>query len=173
MFPSTDQASTIPWLMPLPRPNRRLSALAHVVAERARPLIAASGGSSLIGITAEAGEILRITWWNDRMTVYAELSSNPAAYCDAISAEGALQRSGAALLAYLAGRWPSEAVPPALGVVTDGVGVAFSPCHPSPCEAGWLQRHGSGAARPVAILPFAPGGTGALLAADPHDGLTH
>lgn len=172
MFLSLD-SRPLPWILPLPRPNRRLSALAARVADCAHPLIVATGTSTLMGVTAEPDGALRITWWNEQMAVYAELTAKKQAWCAAASAEGALQRSGAALLDYLAGRWPPEARPPSLGIVTDGVGIAFSPCHPSPCVAGWLQRHGAGEARPLAILPFAVSGAGMLLAADPFTGTVH
>ena len=74
-----------------------------------------------------------------------------------VSQNLALQRAGAALLGYFAGRWPDGASPPCLGVVTDGIGVAFSPNYPAPCTTGWLELHGSGRAAAVTILPFADG----------------
>lgn len=147
----------VEWLQrPLPRPNRRLTALATRLARCAGALMQVGNQTALIGVTAERG-ILRLTCWNHRMDVWAELSAGPPAFAPASSLEGAVQRAGAALLDYFAGRWPDGARPPCLGVVTDGIGVAFSPNHPAPCVPGWLELHGSGRVAAVTILPFADG----------------
>lgn len=138
---------------PLPRPNKRLTALALRLARCAAHAIEIGGRTALIGVTVDRG-ILRLTWWNDRMLVWGDLAAPPSAFCPANSIEGALQRAGAAMLDYFAGRWPDGASPMSLGVVTDGVGVAFSPNYPAPCVPGWLELHGRGAARALTILPF-------------------
>lgn len=139
---------------PLPRPNRRLTALAVQLARCAGRVMEVGGQTVLIGVTRER-ETLRLTWWNHRLEVWAEVTAGAPAFAPTTSLEGALQRAGAAMLDYFAGRWPDGASPAALGVVTDGIGVGFSPNYPAPCTPGWLELHGSGAASAVTILPFA------------------
>lgn len=68
----------------------------------------------------------------------------------------ALERSGRRLIADLLPRWPANTRPPAIGIVTDGHGVAFSPDHPSPIGTGWLGWHLGGACATTTLLPFAP-----------------
>jgi len=143
---------------PLPRPNQRLSRYAAHVAACARPLIGLAGPDATIGVTSEMSrcgdDLLRLTWWDGAMTQIAEVVALSSAFRPEDTSIGALQRAGDALLGYLAGRWPAEASPPALGVVTDGYGVAFSPRFPSPRAPGWLAMHGGGLARPLTIVPF-------------------
>lgn len=141
---------------PLPRPNRRLTALAVRLARCAGRVMEVGDQTALIGVTAER-DTVRLTWWNHRMEVWAEITAGAPAFSPATSVEGALQRAGNALLDYFAGRWPDGASPPALGVVTDGIGVAFSPNYPAPCTPGWLDLHGSGRAYTITLLPFGDG----------------
>lgn len=145
------------------RPTKRLQDLAYSFCEAARPVIAAAGGRVLLSVTAEADGQLRLLWWDDRLNVFADVAARSDAFCPADSAEGALQRAGAALLRSLATRWPTEAQPAAIGVVTDGVGVVVSPNDPSPSSPGWLQRHSLGNRPPVPIIPLDPLGPGGWL----------
>lgn len=64
------------------------------------------------------------------------------------------EAAGDRLVAQLVYRWPTYAVPPAIGVVTDGVGVAFSSDHPSPLRPDWLSLHQAGLCAPVNLLAF-------------------
>lgn len=153
--------SGLGWAM-MPRPNRRLTALAETVACKALPLLPAGAGL-ILGIETDDTGLLRLMWWRARdLKRVAEIGAVPEAFCADDSEEGALQEAGADLLAYLAGRWPN---PPAhFGVITDGTGVAFAPTHPAPSAAGWLLRHADGSDALVAILPLDPLGPCALLA---------
>jgi len=155
------------WQRPLPRPNRRLSTHAARVAACAERLIQRWGGQTYITITAEVDGPLRLGWWNSHMEPIAELNATIDDFCLPETGEGALQRAGAELLAYLVGRWPPGASPPALGILTDGVGVAFSPRYPSPRTTGWAVLHCGGGAQPLSILPFATATRGPQAGAQP------
>ncbi|MEP9359754.1 hypothetical protein [Sphingomonas sp. KR3-1] len=146
----------------LPRPNRHLTALAQDVARLARPLLPA-GSNLILGLEATADGQIHLLWWRQRdFKRIAAISATPDAFCAEDSDEGALQEAAAALLDYLAGRWPSP--PEALGVVTDGTGVAFAPDHPAPSAEGWLMRHASGEGSLAMILDLDPMGPCGLLA---------
>lgn len=145
----------------LPRPNRRLTALAQDVARLAVPLLPASG-ELILGLEATADGRIHLIWWRLRdFRRVATISAAPDAFCPQDSDEGALQDAAAALLDYLAGRWP--ALPEALGVVTDGVGVGFAPDHPAPSAEGWLLRHASGESTLAMIVDLDPAGPCGLL----------
>jgi hypothetical protein len=146
----------------MPRPNRRLTALARGVAQCALPLLPTDAGLFL-GIETGAAGMLRLIWWRrGDFRQVAEISASPEAFCPEDTHEGALQEAAAELLDYLAARW---AAPPAgYGVITDGTGVAFAPGDPAPSSAGWLLRQASGAASLLAIVPLDPAGPCALLA---------
>ncbi|MBO9713525.1 hypothetical protein [Sphingomonas sp.] len=148
--------------LPAPRPNRRLTALAKAVAERSRPLLPARAGL-ILGIEAGPGDQIELIWWRRDFREAARISAFPEGFCDAETDEGALQRAGSELLAYLGWRWPAP--PSRLGVVTDGTGVVFAPDHPAPSAANWLLRHAGGSGRLYAILPLNPVGTCAVLQA--------
>jgi len=154
------------WAM-LPRPNRRLTTLAAEAARCARALLPEDSGLFL-GLETDARGVLRLLWWRrGDFKLVAQIAAAPEAFCPTDSDEGALQVAAAALLAYLAGRWPT---PPAdYGVITDGIGVAFAPNHPAPSAEGWLLRQATGVSHLLAILPLDPNGPCALLSATrPH-----
>jgi hypothetical protein len=145
----------------LPRPNRRLTALAQDVARLAKPLLP-EGSDLILGLEATADGQIHLIWWRQRdFKRVAIISAAPEAFCPEGSDEGALQEAAAALLDYLAGRWPSP--PEALGVVTDGLGVAFAPDHPAPSAEGWLLRHAAGESTLAMILDLDPAGSCGLL----------
>ncbi len=66
---------------------------------------------------------------------------------------------------HLARRWPANAVPPRIGVVTDGSGVAVSSGHPAAATAAWLSDHAARRAPADALLPFRDRGPWALAEA--------
>lgn len=149
----------------MPRPNRKLTALAHTVADLARPLLPPDQGLFL-GIEINGEGVLRLLWWRcDDFRLVAEIAAAPEGFCAPDSEEGALQDAGFELLDYLAGRWPMP--PSGLGVITDGVGVAFAPDRPAPSAEGWLFRQAGNDNSLLAIVPLAPAGPCALLAGTP------
>lgn len=155
----------------LPRPNRRLTALAQDVARLAQPLLPA-GNDLILGLEATSDGEIHLIWWRQRdFKRVAAISAAPDAFCPEDSDEGALQDAAAALLDYLAGRWPSP--PVALGVITDGTGVAFAPDHPSPSAEGWLLRHAIGESTLAMILDLDPAGSCGLLSGSQSAGSFH
>ncbi len=145
----------------LPRPNRRLTALAQDVARLAQPLLPV-GSDLFLGLEATADGQIHLVWWRSQdFKRVATISAAPDAFCPEDSDEGALQDAAAALLDYLAGRWPTP--PAALGVITDGAGVAFAPDHPSPSADSWLLRHATGESTLAMILDLDPAGPCGLL----------
>ncbi|HVJ02216.1 MAG TPA: hypothetical protein VM662_08540 [Sphingomonas sp.] len=158
------------WTM-LPRPNRRLTALAAEAARCARALLPDDAGLFL-GLETDAEGTVRLLWWRrGDFKLIAQITASPEGFCPEDSDEGALQEAAAALLDYLAGRWPT---PPAdYGVITDGVGVAFAPNHPAPSAEGWLLRQASSASALLAILPLDPNGPCALLSGTGRQPILH
>jgi hypothetical protein len=155
----------------LPRPNRRLTALAQEAARLAGPLLPA-GGDLFLGLEATADGQIHLIWWRRQdFKRVATISAAPDAFCPEDSDEGALQDAAAALLDYLAGRWPTP--PGALGVITDGVGVAFSPDHPAPSAAGWLLRQATGESTLAMIVDLDPAGPCGLLTGSQAAGSFH
>lgn len=155
----------------LPRPNRHLTTLAQDVARLAQPLLPA-GSDLILGLEATADGQIHLLWWRQRdFKRVAIISATPDAFCPEDTDEGALQEAAAALLDYLAGRWPSP--PEGLGVVTDGTGVAFAPDHPAPSAAGWLLRHATGESTLAMILDLDPAGPCALLLGAKMGGMFH
>jgi hypothetical protein len=149
------------WTM-MPRPNRRLTALAREVARRALPLLP-EGAGLFMGLEIDAAGTLRLIWWRSAdFGVVARINAAPDAFCPEDTEEGALQEAAAELLEYLAGRWPTP--PAGYGVITDGTGIAFAPDHPAPSASGWLLRQATGNAPMLAIVPLDPSGPCALLA---------
>lgn len=162
MYNDTNMAVATTGWAAMPRPNRRLTALAQTVARLARPLLPADSGL-LMGLELDSAAELRVIWWRgEDFSVVAQIHAGPEGFCPDDTEEGALQEAGTALLEYLGGRWPNP--PAALGVITDGTGVAFTPDHPQPSAPGWLLRHAGGAAPLLAIVPLDPAGPCALLA---------
>lgn len=156
------------WAM-MPRPNRRLTALAREVARCAQTLLP-EGAGLFMGLETDAAGTLHLIWWRrDDFALVAEISASPEAFCPADTDEGALQEAALGLLDYLAGRWPAP--PAGYGVITDGTGVAFAPDHPAPSASGWLLRQATGNAPLLAIVALDPSGPCALLAPRPHRSL--
>ena len=156
------------WAM-MPRPNRRLTALAREVARRALPLLP-EGAGLFMGLEIDAAGALCLIWWRAAdFSVVARINATPEAFCPEDTEEGALQEAAVELLEYLAGRWPAP--PSGYGVITDGVGVAFAPDHPAPSASGWLLRQATAEAPLLAIVALDPMGPCALLAQRPQRSL--
>lgn len=162
MHSDTDTTISTQGWTPMPRPNRHLTAMAEAVARLAQPLLAEQPGL-LMGIELDANDSLRLIWWRgDDFSELAQINAQPEGFCPADTEEGALQEAAFELLEYLGHRWPTP--PEALGVITDGIGIAFSPDHPQASAPGWLMRHAGGATPLLAIVPLNPCGSCALLA---------
>lgn len=179
MMPAqTDHDRPIPPFVPPIPPNRRLTRLAEHVALAARPLLSCDR-TMFLGIVRE-GAALRLFWWRQDLTPRGQWLATPGA--KDMARDGAnragnpsmgIENAAHALLDWLSGRWPVGAEPAALGIITDGSGVAFSPDHPSPLEPGWLLRHACGADRLREIVPLSPHGPCALFVARQWSGALH
>ncbi|MET3713156.1 hypothetical protein ABIC65_003875 [Sphingomonas trueperi] len=155
----------------LPRSNYKLTELAEEMVRCAQPLLPA-GGRLFLGLQQETDGSLRMIWWRgDDFRLVAEIDATPEGFCPEDSDEGALQDAAAACITYLSGRWPTP--PRRLGVITDGIGVAFSPARPAVAEPGWLMDHAGGKAALTAILPLDGEGPCALLCAPPETASFH
>lgn len=162
MYNDTDMANIPQGWTAMPRPNRRLTALAEMVARLARPLLE-DGSGLLMGLELDSSDSLRLIWWRGGdFSEVARINACPEGFCPEDTEEGALQEAAFELLEYLGGRWPNP--PQALGVITDGTGIAFTPDHPQPSAPGWLFRQVGGAAPLLTIVPLDPQGPCALLA---------
>ncbi|CAN5540892.1 hypothetical protein BH10PSE14_BH10PSE14_13640 [soil metagenome] len=150
------------------RPRREvpLAEAAARVALCARPLLAASRGE-LLTLTAPTRPVGTLTtmYWNGQSPLLP-LPPVIALLDDSLQHALALfEDAGRLLLAELVRRWPANALPPAIGVVTDGTGVGFSSDHPSPMWPDWLALHLTGACAATSLLPFSPIGAWARLTA--------
>ena len=148
--------------MALPGETAALVDVARAIAAHAGPVLSSNGSTLLtLSATTPAGADpgrIDLACWDGRTTVSAPWTPLPIGGGlddPALAALAALERSGRLLLAGLLPRWPANARPPSIGVVTDGHGVAFSPDHPSPGSAGWLGWHLGGACAVTTLLPFA------------------
>lgn len=169
MYGEVETNEGVPGWTMMPRPNRRLTALAREVARCALALLP-EGAGLFMGLESDAAGVLRLIWWRrDDFGLVAEISASPEAFCPIGTDEGALQEAALELLDYLAGRWPAP--PAGYGVITDGTGVAFAPDHPAPSASGWLLRQATGSAPLLAIVALDPLGPCALLAPRPHRSL--
>lgn len=149
-----------------PQPEEILLAdLARPVAAEGRRLLHASS-AVLLSVTLLRGRTVPITvGWSgaiDPLSLRGMLDLGDAAVRQALAA---FEHAGARLIAELARRWPANAVPPAIGVVTDGGGVVFSPDLPSPLMPDWLALQQGGGAAAATLLPFSEIGAWALLTA--------
>jgi hypothetical protein len=149
------------WAM-MPRPNRRLTALAREAARCALRLLP-EGAGLFMGLETDAAGTIRLLWWrSDDFRLVAEINAAPEGFCASDTDEGSLQEAAVELLEYLAGRWPTP--PAGYGVITDGTGIAFAPDYPAPSASGWLLRQATGSAPMLAIVPLDASGPCALLA---------
>ncbi|RZT53412.1 hypothetical protein EV283_2667 [Sphingomonas sp. BK036] len=157
------------WPVELPGETATLVDMARAIAAHAGPVLSPSGSTLLtLSATTPAGVDpgrIDLACWDGRTPVSAPWCSLAIGGGNCDPALAALEQSGKVLLAGLLPRWPANARPPSIGIVTDGHGVAFSPDHPSPGSAGWLGWQLGGACAVTTLLPFAPTSRWARLTA--------
>ena len=127
--------------------------IAEGFAANAGPLLMASQ-SMLLTLTMTIdpnGPTSTVHYWNSHGHLLPLVSTVDNALRHSLIA---FEQSGRTLLGDLLQRWPVNARPPALGIVTDGSGVAFSSDHPSPMHADWLAMHMGGRRTTINLLPF-------------------
>ncbi len=105
----------------------------------------------------------RLVLWADDFSIGDDIKQRASDSQMLREARIALQDHGRALYRELARRWPANAVPPAIGVVTDGTGMAISSSHPSALSHAWLTEHLANIAPVCVLLPFRAQGPWALL----------
>jgi len=152
----------------------RLAAFARQVAAHAVPLLAASN-ARLLSLTIESRQrAIPVTMcWNGAAQPVCFRS---ALLCDEVTvrrARAGFEQAGKRLLMELVCRWPTNAVPPAIGIVTDGGGVVFSSDHPSPLCPDWLALHQAGRCAPTTLRAFADAGAWLRLTAPVGDHRIH
>ncbi len=157
----------------LPGAPTALVRIAERLALHARPVLAANSAILLSATLTGTDDRSRLTTsaWDGscRVVDLAPISSgDPLSWSLA-----ALEDAAVVLLAEIARRWPVNALPPALGIFTDGGGVAFSSDNPSPLSPGWLARHQSGLCPTTCLLPFAANSVWANLVAPPASEVLH
>lgn len=155
----------------LPGMDLSLARIATQVARHARPLLLANY-ATLLTITIDTRDEQAPLWigfWDLRGTL-APLPMRPG---KAKKAFAALEAAASILLADLIQRWPANAVPPAVGIFTDGGGVAFSSDYPSPLSSNWLAHHQAGLCPTTTLVPFHPNGAWSRLIAPTLEPLIH
>ncbi len=142
-----------------------LTKLAIPIATHAQDLLRVSP-AIFLSLTMVRGQISPVTMcWIGPPEPVAAQSVLDVAQPDIVASLAGFQNAGRRLIAELARRWPRYAVPPAIGVVTDGSGVVFSSEHPSPLIPGWLALHQLGFCVPTVILEFSSHGAWEKLTA--------
>lgn len=145
-----------------------MAGIAQRFVENAGPLLIASR-SLLITLTMKVDPTrpnnVRAYYWNGKGHLRALMPA--LRYMDRSLGRSltAFEGAGSMLLDDLLQRWPVNACPPAIGIVTDGSGVAFSRDHPSPMHADWLTMHLGGRRKTIDLLPCSPDGYWARLIA--------
>lgn len=158
---------------PMPS-HARFAGLAGPVAVHARPLLTAAPALllSLTVMPASPGRPVVMGWHSSAVpfALCTILDLDAAEVCLRLTA---FEESGARLVDCLVRCWPSNALPPAVGIVTDGIGVVFSPDHPSPMSPAWLMRHQTDQCPTAVLLPFSSSSAWTRLTSRPIDARVH
>ncbi|WP_404367632.1 hypothetical protein AB5I39_13185 [Sphingomonas sp. MMS24-J45] len=155
----------------LPGMDLSLARIARQVAHHASPILRANQALLLTMTidTRDESAPLWIGFWDSRCT----LNPLPIHESKSTKALAVLTAAANVLLADLIRRWPVNAVPPAVGIFTDGSGVAFSSDHPSPLSTNWLVHHQAGLCPTTTLVPFSPNGAWSRLIAPAAEPLIH
>jgi hypothetical protein len=129
-----------------------------------RSLLARQRSPLLTLCQARGDSAVRLFGWTERLEPGEEILAGGAS---AETVHAAIRAAGARALRQVALRWPPYAPPPAIGLVTDGTGLAISGEHPCGLSRQWLiDQLGQGAPASI-ILPFDESGVWALLSRTP------
>jgi hypothetical protein len=116
----------------------------------------------------EAADVVRLSVWTNMLTPGEEVDRGWNSDWPEL---GAIRAAGAEALRQISCRWPPYALPPVIGLVTDGTGLAASGEHPSGLSQQWLLDHiGRGSPASI-ILPFDTNGVWALISGGGNGGL--
>lgn len=129
-----------------------IGAVQEEAAPRARPVLIAAADDA-------ARRKLRLRSWDQDLCV-TDLRLDPDRRRDRD-----IQRTATIMLDLLRARWPAQAQPARIGILSDGTGVALVPEDPWPLDPGWIDRRLADPRGLVALKRFAPDGGLALLRA--------
>jgi hypothetical protein len=103
---------------------------------------------------------IRLVPWTDRLEPGQPLDMREAAFWPETKA---LVEAGSQALRHVARRWPDYALPDAIGLVSDGTGLAVSGENPSGLTARWLLDQIEFGSPASIVIPFDPQGIWALV----------
>lgn len=152
----------------LPRPEQELRCAAGALVAPAASLLVELGGTFLT-VAAERTRRctkIRVLLWGHDFRAGTEITGAAQSDPRLSKAVLALRDAGGDLARHLGRRWPANAVPATIGVVTDGAGVAIFPDHPGALSPDWLQDHLAGIAAASILVPFPAHSPWTLLSAD-------
>ena len=138
----------------LPHIPAEIIALSRGIAGQAKLLLSLSNATTF-SVSRHQRKGLRSALWNARFSPDPDMMETCLSHPIGARALQDLESGAAALIDHLAGRWPVTHIPIALGFVSDGTGVAFSPDDPCPARPGWLLSQLSGDTGLTAVIPFA------------------
>lgn len=138
----------------LPLIPAEIMALSRGIARQAKLVLSLSGATTF-SVSRYKRHGLRSALWNARFAPDPEMMATCLSNAVGADALKDLESGAATLIDHLAGRWPATHTPVALGFVTDGNGIAFSPDDPCPNRPGWLLSQLSGETGLTAVIPFA------------------
>ena len=107
----------------------------------------------------------RIVLWTDAFEIGQALTRKQLVKPGHKEAAETLRASGAPLYTHLSQRWPPNAVPPTIGVITEGAGMAVFSGHPSALSPACLLDHAARLSPGSVLIPFRANGPWALVAA--------
>ena len=107
----------------------------------------------MLTVAVSAARVTVALWTRD-LIIAPDLTDAVAARHDLAVALNDTRLHGGAVCAVLARRWPVNATPPVVGIVTDGFGMAISGGHPCALTPAWLVDHVAGHATVDMIVPF-------------------
>jgi len=139
-----------------------LTSAARRLLAPAQALIAELGAPLLSIVTDRRTGAVELLPWDQSFQVGAPIQERALERPLAKAAALELEAWAPLVARHLAQRWPANAVPPRIGVVTDGVGVAVSSAHPAALSSAWLSDHAARRAPADALLPFHDRGPWAL-----------
>lgn len=139
----------------LPHCAGPLRMVALAIARDAKALLSPADAPWLSVSRQHARGPVRLSLWNACYVPDPDLLPTQKASARASEALRSIESNAAALIDNLASRWPVTHMPPALGFITDGVGIGFSPDDPCPSRPGWLLSQLSGETGLTIVLPFA------------------
>lgn len=121
-------------------------------------------GAPLLTVATFRGDAaIRLIPWSPGLTPGTALDMSEAAFWPEVEL---LVDTGSEALRQIALRWPGYALPPAIGLITDGTGLAASGDDPSGLSADWLLDPIRSSSPPSILVPFAPTGIWSLLSPD-------